>query len=174
VLILEKPDVRYKARYFEMMDEWKASGEQPEPWPLRVDSSDFEAMVKSFAHFTEGLDLPEGVVPSSTYWAYDDETDKIVGAANIRHCLNDVLLKTWGNVGYGVRPGERRRGYATAILRLALEKCRELAMDRVLLACYEGNAGSIKTIEKNGGVLENQTVDGSTGRTILQYWIQIA
>lgn len=39
--------------------------------------------------------------------------------------LEISLLLDGGNIGYGIHPKERRKGYATEMLYLALEKCRE-------------------------------------------------
>jgi len=173
MLILVKPDIKYKAQYIEMLDEWENYGEKSEPWVLQVDYSDFNAMVIRFDQISKGINIPEGYVPSSTFWAYEDEKDKIIGAVNIRHYLNDIFIKAWGHIGYGVRPGERRKGYATQILHLALNECRCLNIEKVLLCCYKENIDSSKTILKNGGVLENEIMEDATGKIIQRYWISI-
>ena len=57
-----------------------------------------------------------------------------------------------------------------------LEKCANLKMDKVLLACDKENIGSKKTIIANGGVLENEVQDDvnlSKSGTIQRYWIKI-
>lgn len=173
MLILVKPDIKYTNQYIEMLAEWAASGEEPEPWVLKEDYSDFPAMVQRFEDQSRGIGIPTGFVPSSTYWAYDDVSDKVVGAVNIRHTLNEFLLAAWGNIGYGVRPGQRRRGYATEILRQALNECRMLGIERVLLGCFKENIGSAKTIMNNGGVLENEIVLKGNDRKIQRYWITL-
>jgi predicted acetyltransferase len=68
-----------------------------------------------------------------------------------------------------------RQGYATAILRQSLQIARQkLGLKRVLVTCDDDNVGSIKTIEKNGGVLEN-IVTGPDGVTRKRrYWITTA
>ena len=109
-------------------------------------------------------------VPSSTYFAVVN--DKIVGTVNIRHELNDYLINVGGHIGYSVRPTERRKGYATEILRLALEKCRELGIKKALVTCNSDNRGSEKVILKNGGVKESEFLEDS-GTIILRHWIDI-
>jgi predicted acetyltransferase len=101
----------------------------------------------------------------------DQERDIFVGAVNIRHYLNDALLLNGGHIGDGVLPSERRKGVATQMIALALEECRKLGISKVLMVCNKENIGSAKSIQKNGGVLENEiVVDGITEQ---RYWIHL-
>ena len=109
-------------------------------------------------------------VPATTYFAVADGC--IVGALQIRHKLNAHLLENGGHIGYGVRPSQRRKGYATKMLALALEKCRELGIDKALVTCDKSNIASAKTILTNGGVLENEFTE-SNGNIVQRYWISI-
>ncbi len=97
---------------------------------------------------------------------------EIVGMVSIRHKLNDNLMKVGGHVGYGIRPSQRRKGYASEMLFLALGECKELGIKRALVTCDKTNIGSAKTILKNGGVLENELTlrDGSVTQ---RYWIDL-
>ena len=112
----------------------------------------------------------EYLLPSSTYFAVVD--DCIVGVVDIRHRLNEGLMKAGGHVGYSVHPKERRKGYATEILRLALAKCRGLGIEKVLVTCDKSNIASQKTILNNAGVLENEHTDDK-GVVTLRYWIEV-
>lgn len=112
-----------------------------------------------------------GLVPSATYLAISKTSGRLVGMVDIRYYLNEGLLQHGGNIGYSVRMDERRKGYAKEILGLALEKCRALNMDRVLLTCDKNNIASSKTILGNGGVLENSIK--VNGGIIERYWIDI-
>lgn len=108
-------------------------------------------------------------VSGTVYFAVDEGC--IVGMIAIRHRLNDYLLRFGGHIGYGVRPSQRRKGYAARMLALALEKCRELGIGRALVTCDDDNVGSARTIEKNGGVLENKVEE--EGKLIRRYWITV-
>ena len=90
------------------------------------------------------------------YLAFDK--DKLVGLLNIRYDLSDNLKELYGDIGYGVRPSERRKGYATKMLEYALQVCKEKNMKEAILGCYENNYGSNKTIIKNGGIYIEQAM----------------
>jgi predicted acetyltransferase len=118
-----------------------------------------------------GINLPTPRhVPSTFIFAFVGS--RIVGRVSIRHRLNDFLLHEGGHIGYMVLPEFRRRGYATELLRQALQiaraKCRT---NRLLVTCDDDNLGSMRTIEKNGGVLEN-IVEASGEVPLRRYWIE--
>ncbi|MCL2774063.1 MAG: GNAT family N-acetyltransferase [Oscillospiraceae bacterium] len=112
-------------------------------------------------------------VNGSTYFAFID--NRIVGTIQVRHTLNDYLLKYGGHIGYGVRPSERRKGYASQMLVLALDKYRELGIDKALVTCDKNNIGSAKTILKNGGIFENEYAEenGNIVTIHQRYWITV-
>ena len=161
----------YRRHLFEMMDEWTATGEKIVPFALRkVDYHDFEAFCAELDNMERGE--VEGRVPSTTLFAIDTERDIFVGAVNIRHYLDDYMLNYAGHIGDGVRPSERRKGYATEMIRLALEECRKLGISRALMVCDKTNIGSAKSIINNGGVLENE-IELDDGEIDQRYWIDI-
>ena len=115
--------------------------------------------------------VPEGLVPSSTYLGIRKKDNYIVGMIDIRHCLNDFLLQSGGDIGCGVRKSERKKGYAKQMIKLALEKCKELKIEKVLITCNDDNIASEKSIIACGGELEDiRTVDGKNYK---RFWIKI-
>ena len=116
---------------------------------------------------------PEGLVPATQYIYVREEDDKIVGMIQIRHCFNAYLEKYGGHIGYSVAPSERRKGYASQMLKLALPKCRELGIDKVLITCIEDNIGSRKTILANGGVYESTVYESDEKVNLERYWIDL-
>lgn len=117
-----------------------------------------------------GENLPPNHVPSTFLFGF--AASRIVGRVSIRHELNDFLLRLGGHIGYVVVPEFRRRGYATAILRRSLQIAgQRLGLARVLVTCDDDNVGSIRTIEKNGGVLENVVTGPDLAKPKRRYWI---
>ncbi len=153
-----------------MIVEWKQSKEHFVPWVLGEDASDFHTMVSRLTDYARGLSLPEGFVPHSTYWLLQG-IDRILGAVNIRHTLNDYLCKIGGHIGMGIRPSERGKGYGTEILRLTLKIARDLGLKKVLITCDTANIASARVIVRNGGILDSEDIED--GVPFQRYWIDI-
>lgn len=164
---------QYREQLFEMLTEWKADIEnnRTNPSPYAIFRNDFH----DFDYYLQNLETKEGnadgYVPDTTLFCLDKDRNIFVGAVNIRHYLNENLLKTGGHIGDGIRPSERRKGYATAMISLALQECRKLGINRVLMCCDRNNIGSAKSIIHNGGVLENEVVED--GVPVQRYWIRV-
>ena len=157
----------YKEQLFEMMDEWCATGEKIVPYAIRKnDYHDFQYYLDNL-QITEEVD---GKGPDTTLFCLDVDRNIFVGAVNIRHYLTEEMLVNAGHIGDGIRPSERRKGYATAMIGLALEEAKKLGIDRVLMCCDKENIASAKSILNNGGVLENEVM--VNGVTEQRYWIE--
>lgn len=159
----------YRKQLFDMMEEWLAVEQDFSPWAIR--KNDY----RNFEYYLENLELKEpkdGRVPDSVFFCLDVERNIFVGAVNIRHYLTESLLYTGGHIGDGIRPSERRKGYATAMIGLALVECKKLGITRVLMTCDKDNIGSAKSIRNNGGVLENEVIN-EEGLWEQRYWIDL-
>ena len=157
----------YKEQLFKMMDEWCATGEKIVPYAIRKnDYHDFQYYLDNL-QITEEVD---GKVPDTTLFCLDVDRNIFVGAVNIRHYLTEEMLVNAGHIGDGIRPSERRKGYATAMIGLALEEAKKLGIHRVLMCCDKENIASAKSIVNNGGILENEVV--VNGVTEQRYWIE--
>lgn len=132
---------------------------------------DTRAYFERIRRYAEGINLPSGHVPSSTFWLVAGR--RLLGRSSLRHRLTSELEHEGGHIGYDIRPSERRKGYATQILKLTLERARALGLARVFLTCDTDNIASAKVIEKNGGKLRGQVVSKRTGKIISQYWIEL-
>ena len=169
MLKLVKLEEKYKNQLFDMMDEWYETKEKIVPYAIR--KNDYH----NFEEYLEKLEVKEnteGLVPDSTFFCLDTERNIFVGAVNIRHYLNEQLLLNGGHIGDGVRPSERRKGIATKMIGLALEECKKLGMTKVLMVCNKENIGSAKSIQNNGGILENE-IEIEKGEIEQRYWITL-
>lgn len=108
----------------------------------------------------------------STQFAYVRKRDgRIMGMIQVRHYLNDYLREYAGHIGYSVRPSERRKGVATAMLRAVLPFCRSIGLEKVMIACEPTNPGSRGTILNNGGEYWRTVHFPPEDIDLEQYWV---
>lgn len=172
-LKLVKLSNTYRKQLFDMMDEWYAyqSDDKDDRTPGAIFAHDYH----DFDNFVSSIEIKvptDKYVPGSTFFALDEDRNIFVGAVNIRHYLNEHLLNYGGHIGDGIRPSERRKGYGTEMIRLALLEAKKLGIDKVLMTCDKNNIASRKTITNNGGVLENE-VKQSDGEILQRFWIKL-
>ena len=163
----------YYNQLAEMIDEWKLDQEvnhtNHAPWAIfKNDYHDFDNYLKNL----EVKEQKDDKVPASVFFLLDVDRNILLGAVNIRHYLNDYLLNYAGHIGDGIRPSQRRKGYATEMIRLALLECKKLGLRKVLMVCDKSNIASSKSIIKNGGILENEIVD-ENGEVRQRFWIDL-
>jgi predicted acetyltransferase len=148
------------------------SPEVPSFLHYHEDGMPFRRYLDLLAEQENGVNLPPNHVASTFLFAFVG--NRIVGRASIRHALNEFLHRVGGHIGYVVVPEFRRRGYATEILRQSLQIARDTCgLNRILVTCYDDNIGSIRTIEKNGGVLENVLEAPDLDKPLRRYWIEM-
>ncbi len=144
---LMKPTLAWEIEYRAFLEDWRESGETIVPEAV---GDTYEPLDAYFAELKEmETTVRPGLVTHSTYWMVDGQ--RIVGALNFRHDLTENLKLYGGHIGYGIRPSERQKGYATTGLRLALEEARQRGLDQVLLTCGADNLASRRVILANGG-----------------------
>lgn len=142
--------------------------------PVTPDRATLDALIaKSELLADTSAELPDDTVHNDLYWIVDE--GEVVGFVSFRHELNEWLREAGGHIGYSVRASRRRQGYASAGLELALDRARELGLDRVLITCDDDNVGSYRTIERAGGVLQDVSDQSERGHALLRrYWIDLA
>jgi len=167
---LIKPTIDLKDEYLDMIHDYIDNNEKPRPWTLKLDPSDFSSMLQKIEDFSNGIGLQENQVEHSTYWLVDN--NKVVGAVNIRHRLNDYLFRIDGHIGGAIRPSDRGKGYGSIMLSLALQITKNMGIKKILVTCNKNNIVSEKTIIKNGGVFESEELEDN-GNTVRRFWIDI-
>lgn len=169
-LELVAPDARYRETFVRALHEFRTEGLA---WWV---SGDAEIADRDFALFVakklaEAHPLAATTVPKTHRWGISG--GEFVGRIAIHHALTDALRTSGGHIGYDTVPSFRGRGVATEMLRQALPVAHALGLPEVLLTCDETNAGSIRVIERNGGVLrETRQLDPSKPRK-RYYWISL-
>ncbi|MGL5439066.1 MAG: GNAT family N-acetyltransferase [Filifactoraceae bacterium] len=118
-----------------------------------------------------GINLPEGWVPSTTFWLV--EGDSFIGRGCIRHRLTPTLEKLGGHIGYAVAASKWNQGYGTKLLELLLDEAGNMGLSKVLVTCSDINFGSIKVIENNGGILQDKVEVGEAKRLTRRYWFNV-
>lgn len=171
---LVRPSEQYKDSFLAAVREAQETGSglgETLVWKLDDISADFGKVLRDLTRYEPGNELPKGFVHSEYRWLVAE--GEYLGRVSIRYTLNDRLREFGGHIGYEIRPSARRRGYGTLILKLALERARELGIDPVLVTCDVDNFGSRSVIEANGGVLEGEfEVPQYHDQPIRRYWIR--
>ena len=162
---LVKLTSEYKTQLFDIMDEWVLSGEKIMPTAIAInDYHDFDYYMN---HLCREKEI-NGIVPETTFFCLDLDRNIFVGAVTVRHYLTERLLNA-GLIGDGIRPSERRKGYGSAMVGLALLEAKKFGLNKVLMCCDKRNIASAKSIMNNGGVLENEVeINGIIKQ---RYWI---
>lgn len=131
----------------------------------------FSRYLEVLAEQERGANLPPNHVSSTFLFAF--VATRIVGRVSIRRSLNEFLERVGGHIGYVVVPEFRRLGYTTTILRLSVQTAREkLGIGRILVTCDDDIIGSIRTIQKNGSILENVVSGTDINKPKRRYWIE--
>ncbi len=166
------PNSKYKNSFIEAVKEFKAEGLLAYE-KISIDSltKEFDSYVSKLQSEAQGLHLPEGYIAHTMWWLV--EGDEFLGSVDIRHELTPQLRDLGGHIGYNISPSQRKKGYGSLILKLGLEKAKEMGLTEILVTCDLDNIGSKKIIEKNGGVLEDIRPQGEDKADKARYWIPI-
>lgn len=175
MLKLIEADTRYLAEYQEAylksLDEINKG--KMKKHDLMFLNSEENDIIQIFKDNRNQEKLPEHYVPSYDYFAVDEE--KFIGVIHIRVRLTENLLKYGGHIGYGVNPKYWNLGYGKEILKLGLEKAKNLILEEnILITCDDDNIASSKIIESNGGILKDKIENTDCDETFLtrRYWIK--
>lgn len=151
---LVRPTCDDKQNIMEYVQEHYDNGEAEIHASNMLTTLDYDKWIEKLEHDSTIGDIEWGY--SDTYLVISG--DNIVGMVNIRYNPAVEISEMYGHIGYGVRPSERRKGYATKILEKALILTKDKGLSEVILGCYEDNIGSKKTIEANNGKIYKKTM----------------
>ncbi|WP_205663334.1 GNAT family N-acetyltransferase [Alteromonas facilis] len=152
---LIRPSMNYQQSYIDYIAE--LGDEERYPFPMDFDHSDFAQMLARIADFADGVNLPPGYVPSSTWWLVDN--DELIGVTNVRHYLNDAIAHCGGHIGLSIRPSYRRKNLGALLMKLSIQKLHTMGVDPIHIHCYKSNLASSRTIIACGGILDSEIDD---------------
>ena len=137
---------------------------------------DFPDALLDFSSYLERTSLEqrglrEGRVPASHFWLLDEST--VLGTSRVRHSLTPELEREIGHIGFDIRPSERGRGYAPTLLRLTLERARELELPGVWIVCDADNFASMATAQRCGATFRDELISEWVGFPIRRYWVSL-
>jgi predicted acetyltransferase len=112
-------------------------------------------------------------LPGIVRWMWDGD---FAGSIGLRWQSGTPDLPEWcqGHIGYSVVPWKRRRGYATAALRMILPEARRVGLPYVEITTDPNNAASQRVIAANGGVLLGRKAAAYGSSETVRYRIPIA
>lgn len=140
--------------------------------PLR-NSENPTAYIAECKKYTKPETLPKGLVLATQFFYIRKADNRLVGMIQVRHYFNDYLSKYGGHIGYSIKPNERRKGYATSMLKAVLPYCKEIGLDKILISCIDSNIGSEKTILNNGGIYESTVYERKEKCHLKRFWITL-
>lgn len=135
--------------------------------------STYDAWLTKLQSQLDIANIPEGKVPCITYFALRKEDLRIIGMVNIRLGMNPFLRTEAGQIGYSVRPAERRKHYGTEILRMALQVLRTIGYTETVVTCSKDNQASSGVIRNCGGKLEAEFFSKTFREDLQRYMITL-
>lgn len=174
-IILVKPTKEYEKKMIEYKNEHIKYGENKihacSLWDKMNDYNEWLDLLEAQSSLET---LNDNWTVHTNFLGVRKSDNKIVGMIDVRHELTNEFLRNYaGHIGYGVRPTERKKGYATQMLALALEFCKNnLKLEKVMISCDKENEGSRKTIVNAGGKLEKEYIY-KNNENVQVYWIKL-
>lgn len=96
---------------------------------------------------------------SKTFLLIRKNDNKLIGMLNIRWNIPPNIQEFVGNIGYGIRPTERKKGYNKINLYLGLIEIQKLGLKKIYLDCEDNNIASYKTMEALNAKLLSTKID---------------
>ena len=121
--------------------------------------NDYESWLKKL-DFERNIVKDNVFVPNETYFLVRENDDRIIGMVNLRTELNERVKNSYGSIGYGIRPKERRKGYNKINLYLTLLECQRRGIKNVVLSCEKDNIASSKSMLALGAVFDKEIFNG--------------
>ena len=171
-LILVQPGPEHEAAVLDYIAEHKAAGETHLSGGLG-DFEDFASWQTRCQREHAGLwQDPEWNVPSGVFLAIRKHDSRLIGLMRLRLGDSPKVLDFDGHIGSGIRPSERRKGYARQLLHMGIKACGKAGMTKVLVTCDAGNTASEALLRGAGGRFEDTRME-EDGNLIHRFWFEV-
>jgi len=159
------PSLEYEQSYRDYIVE--LGDEERYPFQLDLEHNDFCALLERLDHFLNGVNIPSGYVPTSTFWLVDGH--ELVGVSSLRQYLNEAIAECGGHIGLGVRPSYRGLGLGNTLMAVTIQEARKIGIEEIHIHCHKSNEASGRMIVRNGGVLRSELKLGQHPETVQRY-----
>jgi len=156
--------------FLEYINEWKENHEAIFPSVCEQNEKSYKDWIKQQFPLLNNETKSKDLVSSETFFLVEDN-GYIIGAIDLRYDLTPEALKHEGHLSFGVRPAERRKGYAFIMLKQSLNTLRLNRVNKALITTNRENKAAKNTIKKIGGKLENSYE--MKGNVIERYWVEL-
>lgn len=168
------PSAEYREQIAAYRQEFLDAGDSLDgTGPLRrmADPMEWLAATEQCSHADT---VPNGWVQATQFLCIRKPDNRVVGMIQVRHRFNAYLKEYGGHIGYSVRPSERRKGYASWMLKAVKPFCREIGLNAIMVTCLTTNDASRRVILKNGGVYDATVHKPIDSHDIERYWINLS
>ncbi len=160
-----------KEEFFEYLQSFK----DREITPASIDMKN-----KTFSEYLEYLHLmktdpPRLLVPATTLFLLNEETNKIIGAIYIRHFLSGQIIKYKGNIEYSIKKEFANEKMLERMLGMAKGYMQSVELNEILICCDSENEITNNAMINLKAELENQLTKTENEKEILinRYWISV-
>ncbi len=147
---LEFPRKHYEESYFKLVQEFSDKNEEIIPASMILNEwENYQEFLIRCENYRKWIKLKEWHVQSTLFFIIDRQNE-LVWWIELRHKLTEELKFNGWHIWYGIKPSERKRGYASKALNILLKICENIEMWKILINCKKENIWSAKVIQKNG------------------------
>jgi len=164
-LFLAKPDKKYQKSFEDYVLAYKTTGDEHYFNKYKKGLENFSEYLTDLHNYSNGIDLPEGEIMTSTFWLIDN--NEVVGVVRLRHQED----KYSGHIGADISPYQRKKGYGTQMLKLAVEEAAKIGIDEAIVTCNVENIASKTIIEKNNGKFLGSIFDEEENENLYKFSI---
>ena len=149
MLKLVKPSKKYLNLFLQALADYNQDENQfkdvaIKPLIQAIKENKVEEYFKQMGDYSKGKNLPDGYVPSTTFWLIDGK--EYIGTFVIRHYLTPKLEEWGGHIATNIAPKYRGKYSSFIGIKSCLDEARKIGLKRVLMTCDERNSASYRAI----------------------------